>query len=402
MPWVEKRGSGYRLVVDIGEDSLGKRNRKTKMVDTTSKRQAEKELSRFVVELEEKGFFSINKPKKIIFDQMLDKWVEIFVLNDLELTTQSNYLYQLKTRIRPELGQMPLDKITSLTIVEFLHNMKSIRNPGQPVGAQTKLYVYRMLKSIFLKATEWYNLSFNPMEKVARPKDDKPPGVNVYDETESKEVFKHLQSEPTQFRVLITLAFTSGMRRAELLGLEWKHINKDRGVIELRQSIPAFKDGVPVIKAPKNKGSVRTISIPPSVIAELEEYKKEWFKLRTKNIEIWKTNHEFIFCNKYGMPYYPKTLGEKWRSFIQRKNLRHIRMHDIRHTSVTILINRGIHAKIISERIGHSKIGTTMDVYGHVIRAADVAAADTFETVFSTPAILPLSDAEEGGKKGGN
>lgn len=401
MPWVEKRGSGYRLVVDIGEDSLGKRNRKTKMVNTTSKRQAEKELIRFVVELEDKGFFSINKPKKIIFDQMLDKWVEIFVLNDLEVTTQGNYTYQLDTRIRPVLGQMQLDKITSLTIVEFLHNMKSIRNPDQPVGPQTKLYLYRMLKSIFLKATEWYNLSLNPMDKVARPKDDKPSGVTVYDEKESNEVFFHLQDEPAQFRALITLAFTTGMRRAELLGLEWKHVNKERGVIEIRQSIPAFKNGIPVIKSPKNKGSVRTISVPSSIIAELEEYRKEWFKLRTNNIDIWKTNHEFLFCNKYGMPYYPKTLGEKWRSFIQRKKLRHIRMHDIRHTSVTILINRGIHAKIISERIGHSKIGTTMDVYGHVIRAADEAAADTFEKVFSTFTVQPISDSKKGGKKGG-
>lgn len=400
MPWVEKRPNGYRLVVDIGTDALGKRIRKTRIVDTKNKKQAEKALARFIVELEEKGFTTDNSPQKVIFSQLLDKWMELFVETQLEVTTQMNYKHQLDRYIRPSLGHLQLNKITSMTIVQFLHEMKSIRYPDKPAGSETKIYIYRMLMSIFRKANEWYALDNNPMDKVAKPKNEKAPGVNVYDEQEANEVFRLLQNEPIQFRALISLAFTSGMRKAELLGLEWKHIKFDRAVIEVRQSIPAYKDNMPVIKSPKNKGSVRTISIPPSIILELQEYQKEWFKLRTKNIDIWRTDHEFLFCANDGMPYYPKTLGEQWRSFVRRNKLRHLRMHDIRHTSVTILINRGIHAKIISERIGHSKIGTTMDVYGHVIRAADVAAASTFEDVFA-PAPPVKKKVASGGRKGG-
>ncbi len=387
MPWVEKRKNGYRLVVDLGVDKFGKRIRRTQVVNTNSKRAAEKELSKFVVQIEEeleKG--KIKVPEKISFAELAEKYKNMFVLTDLEIKSQENYIFQLEKRILPHFRKWnDITKIESIDIVEFLHNLKQIKEPSKPAGSQTKIYVYRVLKSIFQKATEWYKLEPNPMDDVKKPKEEKSHEIAVYSEKEAVEVFNCLQSTPAQFRTLVSLAFTTGMRRAELLGLEWRHIDLEKGLIAIRQSIPAFKDQEPVIKSPKTKGSIRTVSIPPSIVQELANYRKEWFKLRTKNIDIWKSENEFLFCNKYGMPYYPKTLTEQWRSFIQKnKSLRYIRFHDLRHTSVTILINRGIHAKIISERIGHSKIGTTMDVYGHVIRAADAGAAATFDDVLSS------------------
>ncbi|GJM80180.1 hypothetical protein HMSSN139_26760 [Paenibacillus sp. HMSSN-139] len=84
------------------------------------------------------------------------------------------------------------------------------------------------------------------------------------------------------------------------------------------------------------------------------------------------------------MPYYPKSLGDKWRSFLDRnKHIKRIRFHDLRHTSATLLINQGVHAKIISERLGHADIGTTMDVYGHVIKKADQKAAAIFDQILA-------------------
>ncbi|RAR39636.1 site-specific integrase [Paenibacillus sp. MDMC362] len=398
MPWVEKRKNGYRLVVDLGVDKFGKRIRKTQVVETNSKRAAEKELSRFVVQIEkelEKG--DILLPRTISFSELSEKYKVMFVLTELEFKSQENYIFQLEKRILPHFKKWnDITKINSIDIVEFIHGLKRIKEPSKPAGSQTKIYVYRVLKSIFQKASEWYNLESNPMDNVKKPKEEKSHEIDVYTEKEAIEVFNCLQSASAQFRTLVSLAFTTGMRRAEMLGLEWKHIDLEKGLIAIRQSIPAFKDHVPVIKSPKTKGSIRTVSIPPSIVQELANYRKEWFKLRTKNIDIWKSENEFLFCNKHGMPYYPKTLTEQWRSFIQKnKSLRYIRFHDLRHTSVTILINRGIHAKIISERIGHSKIGTTMDVYGHVIRAADAGAAATFDDVFNNKVVQDETDIHD-------
>ncbi|BFT73129.1 tyrosine-type recombinase/integrase [Paenibacillus sp. P36] len=86
-----------------------------------------------------------------------------------------------------------------------------------------------------------------------------------------------------------------------------------------------------------------------------------------------------------GIPYYPKTLSDKWGDFIKRNpKLKYIRFHDLRHTSATLLINQGVHPKIISSRLGHSKIATTMDVYGHAIQSADFTAASKFDSFFDS------------------
>lgn len=397
MPWVEKRNSStYRLVVDLKPDSEGNRVRKTKVVHTSSKRVAEKELIKFVSELD---IDSASRSNKVKLSTLFERWRDHFVLTDLEHTTQTSYLHHAEKRILPYFRDSDIDSITSYAIIEFIQNLKELKNPSVRVGSPTKVYVYRVLKSMFVKAGEWYGLKPDPMNEVPKPKDAPRRIINVYDEEESNLVFIGLESTPVQFRTLISLAFTMGMRRAELLGLEWNHINFDKRQIEIRQSIPSFKNSLPVIKRPKNESSIRTISIPPSLIVELQEYKAIWDLMRKENDEVWvNKKYNFIFCHTYGMPYYPKTITDKWKSFLKKHSLRYIRFHDIRHTSVTILINRGIHAKIISERIGHSKIGTTMDVYGHVIRSADVAAAAMFDDVFAKKSPSALQGGIEGGK----
>jgi integrase len=97
------------------------------------------------------------------------------------------------------------------------------------------------------------------------------------------------------------------------------------------------------------------------------------------------TEHEreWVFCNEDGTHFYPTTPTTWWSRFTERVEIRYILLHDLRHTSVTLLIAQVIHAKIISERSGHSSIRITMDTYGHVLRTADEEAGNTFEGLFS-------------------
>lgn len=423
MPWVEKRNNGmYRLCVDLvprnGQkfvlDANGKptkkriRKRKTKMTQLSSKRAAEKALIPYVAQLLEQNpslMVSEASNDKRTFRGHVERWIKQFVEKELEKTTKISYLHHTNKRILVYFGDRYLeDDITPYEIIEFIQELKQIKNPEKDVGDATKVYVYRVLQSIFSKACEWYGVKYNPMTDVTKPKDPMTKLLDVYDEAESKIVFKALLEEempfkngPVElFRILIILAFTMGMRRAELLGLDWDHINLEKRQLTIYFTIPTFEDGKPVIKRPKNKSSERIIALPLSVVIALKDYKVVWDNLRSANDEVWvDEKYNFLFCHPNGMPIYPKSLSDKWRAFVKKRGIRYIRFHDIRHTAVTILINRGIHAKIISERIGHSKISTTMDVYGHVIRSADVSAADVYDAVFT-------NDAPEGGKEGGN
>ncbi|MCY9668320.1 site-specific integrase [Paenibacillus alginolyticus] len=192
------------------------------------------------------------------------------------------------------------------------------------------------------------------------------------------------------FRILITLAITAGLRRGELLGLEWKHIHIEKDIeksfIEVKQSIPMFKDQQPVIKEPKTKNSIRKVSVPIFVLDELEKYNLQMRKDRFQVGDKWQGGERFfLFSNRYGLPYYPKTLSDMWRDFVKKnQHIKFIRFHDLRHTSATILINKGVHAKTISSRLGHSNIKTTMNIYGHAMQSADQAAADTFNFLFDS------------------
>ncbi|MFK7695370.1 tyrosine-type recombinase/integrase [Paenibacillus sp. HJGM_3] len=392
MAYIEKRGANsWRLTVDIGTDPSGKRiSRKktikiedTALLKTTKKLQSylDEELVKFKMEVEAGEYIS---PDKLTFSAFVEVWLNKFVRKELEYKTQENYEFHTNKRILPYFGSMKIEKIRALHVIDYLDKLSE-----SGLGSASIVYNYRVLRSMFNKAVEWQVIKESPMKAVKKPKEKPSVELNVYDEEESMQLFKALEDADNRFKILITLALTTGMRRAELLGLEWKNIDLTTGTIQVIQSIPAYKEGEPVIKLPKNPSSVRPIAISPSVLEELKQYRKEWLQMKMQVLKKWKAKpeQEFLFMSSApgaeGKPVYPKRLSEWWREFHSEKlgHLKYIRFHDFRHTSVTLLINQGVHAKIISERVGHSKIGTTMDKYGHVIRKADQAAADLFDKI---------------------
>ncbi|OPA77442.1 site-specific integrase [Paenibacillus selenitireducens] len=388
----QKRGkNSYLLVVEAGYNPDGSRIKKTKTIridDSLLKTQKkinnylDEELIKFKIEVETGNYISLEK---MSFKAFVEEWRTKFVEKDLEATTIENYNFQVKRHILPYFGHMSLDKIKTMHIVNYMQKLseEGSRLDGGTLGQASLVYNYRVLKSIFTKAVNWKVIPKNPMEGVSKPKETTKE-MEVYSEEEVELLLKLLEKENAKFRILIILALTTGMRRGELLGLEEKHIDLDNEIIHIKQSIPKFVNREAVIKSPKTKGSVRKVVIPSSIIDELRTYISELKKQRLKSEEPWLGgDHFFLFSQPNGKPIYPKTLGEMWRSFHKRNpKLKYIRFHDLRHTAATLLINKGVHAKIISNRLGHSKITTTMNVYGHVIESADRSAAEKLNAIF--------------------
>lgn len=171
--------------------------------------------------------------------------------------------------------------------------------------------------------------------------------------------------------MIITLALTTGLRRGD------------------EQTLALALKGRIIIKEPKTKNSIRKVALPASVLDELRKYYAHRVKERDKLGDTWNGQDRegrewnFVFCHADGTPFHHERPYLWFRQFIKKNNFRYIRFHDLRHTSATLLINQGVHSKIISERLGHSSISTTMNIYGHALRSADQAAADKLETLFS-------------------
>ncbi|MED1803026.1 site-specific integrase [Brevibacillus porteri] len=182
--------------------------------------------------------------------------------------------------------------------------------------------------------------------------------------------------------MLFTFAITTGLRRGEIIGLEWKHIDLENGTIEVKQSITMRINGETIINEPKTKKSKRKISLPDALTDQLKEYYLHARKMRLQMGDKWNGgNHFFVFCNPDGKPFHPSTPYLHFRRFLKNNGLRYIRFHALRHTSASLLISQGVHAKIISERLGHASITTTMNIYGHALQTADKEAANKFNNI---------------------
>lgn len=250
---------------------------------------------------------------------------------------------------------MRLDQIKPIHIVNFLSQLK--KADGSPMAVSTAQYVYRVLRNILQRAADWKIIKSNPAADVSKPSQrgiiEKE--INVYDENEVAVLFDAVQDEPIHWRVFTSLALAAGLRRGELLGLEWSHIDLEKGIIQIKQIISRGTGGWPILKGPKSRNSKRVISLPPMMVEELKKYQIHWKKEKMRMRDLWiEHEHELVFCNENGKHYYPTNLlpgGDDLPTGLESD----LSGYNLRHTSATLLINQGVHAKIISERLGHSK-----------------------------------------------
>ncbi|MET3846940.1 site-specific integrase [Paenibacillus sp. OAE614] len=383
MASIEKRGkNSYRLIVEAGYDTEGKRIKRSKTIKATGRREAERELAKFQVEVEAGEYIA---PEKMTFSSFIEEWKHKYANKHLELKTIENYSHMLKNHILPVFGGKQLNEIKPLHIVSFLKDLEQegARKDGKTGGlTSTSIrFIHRIMKDVLDRAVEWKIIKDNPVSSVKRPKISTS-NIEVYNEDEVTLLIKALNDEPIHWRIMIILALTTGLRRGELLALEWQHINLEDGVIDVRQSL-SYVNGENVIKMPKTRNSIRKVSVPNGLINDLKEYQNHANLIKEQAGDKWEgmNNHFFVFSTWNGKPYYHTVPGTWLRRFIKRKKLKPIRFHDLRHTSATLLINQGIHAKTISSRLGHADIRTTMNIYGHALQSADKLAANAFNTI---------------------
>jgi integrase len=385
---IQKRGdNSWFLTVNAGKDARGKYIRFTKTVHCRTKREAESEYAKFRMEVEAGEYIA---PEKMTFGAFVEEWHSKYAIKHLAFKTLYTYRSNLKYRILPAFQHIPLMDIKPLHIVDFLDKLENENSRGDKksggLASGTIQINHRILKNIFKRAVEWRIIKRNPVCDVQKPKVTSKE-IIPYDETEVAQMLRALQKEPYHWRMLITVALTTGLRRSEILGLEWKHIDFSTGVIDVRQTMIHALKGEVIVKQPKTKKSVRKVALPTSVLEELKEYHAYRIKERNDMSDEWRGGEWFfLFSHPNGQPFHHERPYQWFRHFIIKNGFRYIRFHDLRHTSATILINQGVHAKIISERLGHGSITTTMNIYGHALRTADQSAADKFESLFASKA----------------
>jgi integrase len=379
---IRKRGKeSWELSFSHGYDAYGKRVRHYKTIKAKSEREAQKELAKFVAEVE-KG--SYVEPTKLTLAEFAEKWLDMHGKQNLAPKTYGLYTGLLKDRIIPAMGHLKLDQIKPMHLVQFYNNLKEsgIRLDGKPgsLSGQYIVHHHRLLRTMLQYAVKWQFLNTNPASQVDPPK-VKRKQTNVYDEKQVQTLLEAVEQEDLKYKMIIILAVSTGMRQGELLGLEWKHIDLDNSTIHVCQTSQYLAGKGIITKSPKNETSIRSVSVPGSIITLLRQYKVEQNKDRLRIGDKWQETDR-LFTTWDGRPMHPTTVSSWYPEFLRKHNLPKIRFHDLRHTAATLLISQNVHMKTISSRLGHSNIQTTMDIYGHALKSADQAAAEKLDFLF--------------------
>jgi integrase len=381
---IEKRGkSSYRLTVVIGYDSKGNPIRERKNVKAKNPTEAKKLLTLFEAEILNGQYIKIEENMTLIrfYDDWLDKYAKV----NLSPDTTQNYINILNKRILPIYGHMKLVDIKTIHIINFLNDIKKdgrrLDKKKGPLSDSSIANCYRAFNNILSRAAEWKLIKENPAAAVKQPK-IKMKKSEVYSKEDMEKLLSLLDNYPFHWRTLVYLALSTGAREGEIAGLEWKHIDFEKKTVLIEQSITdATGEGVK-IKSTKN-GKSRIVSLPDPLIQMLTKLELIRTAEKSQVEDRWEWEvHFFIFGNEFGKPIRPDSISQWWSRFIKKNKLKKIRFHDLRHTSATLLINEGVHAKVISERLGHADISTTMNIYGHVLAEADQSAANHFNAFF--------------------
>jgi integrase len=216
-------------------------------------------------------------------------------------------------------------------------------------------------------------LARNPADAVKPPKVERAP-MRTYDLAQTAELIAAMRG--TRFFVPVLLAVLCGLRRGEIAALRWGQVDLATGQLSVTQSAEQTRAGVRY-KEPKS-GRPRTVALSETVIEELRAYRiKQAQELLCLGLRV--TEATFVCTREDGQPLRPHTLTHDWERKLSKTALPRIRFHDLRHAHATHLLSSGVHPKVASERLGHSKVGITLDLYSHVLpgmQAEAVARVD--------------------------
>ena len=367
---IETLGNGkYRFRIHLGYDSKGKQRVKTKTATAKNLKEAKIIYASLSKELSQ---IDPEKVENYTLDLFFDYWKEHYSQEHHELTTQKHYL-NLYKRIKPLLGTKNLLDIQPFNILEVHKHLRKDK-----LSSNTIAKYHRFLHSLFSKAIQWNLVTSNPCSKVDTPRKSSSQ-KNLYDNENLKAFLKHMTEEPFKYQLMVYLGLLGGLRREEIFGLEWKHINWEKKFIQIEQVAPCLSGSPGFIKKPKTIQSKRIVSISDSLLNMLQVH------LTAQETEAQLVGSKWIINNRIftqwnGRPAHPCSFGTWMTKMYKKHNLPRISPHDLRHLSATHLVNLGIDIRTISGRLGHSRTSTTTDIYSHLIQSSESESAEKLDT----------------------
>jgi integrase len=310
------------------------------------------------------------EPAKTTLAQFLDQWLAD-IKGNVAPRTHERYNEIARKNLIPLLGATTLPKLQPMQIsAAYTKALASGRRDGKGgLSPRTVHHMHRVLKQALSQAVRWQLLTRNPTEAVDPPKVERH-RITTYDMPQTAALIDAVRG--TRMFIPTLLAVLCGMRRGEIAALRWRNVDLSMGQISIVASAEQMNSGVR-LKETKS-GRARTVAMSGTVRDELRLHRvqqaQDMLKLGTRL-----TDENFVAAFADGSPMQPTFITHEWVRVIRATSLPRVRFHDLRHAHATHMLSSGIHPKVASERLGHSKVGITLDLYSHVLPGMQEDAA---------------------------
>lgn len=374
---LRRRGRYWSIVLHTRDvnPKTGREDVRWISTHTEDKRAAERQLRRVLDEYEAGA---LPDPSKLTVAEYLRRWLtEDCELKGIRGTTKRQYRNLVEKHVIPRIGQVKLQRLqpqhlTSL-YAALLECRKETRGPGT-LSRRTINLIHSILHAALAAAPDDL-LPANPADKAVVPKDKRKKASFL--SLEQARAFLAAAAADIWYYALYVLAIETGLRIGELLGLQWRDINLEERTLRVRHTLE-HRSGTAEerLQDPKSEAGQRPVALGDLSISALRAHRKAQLEARVKAGPLWEDN-DLVFPNREGRP----TNYSNWRSrhyakVFERAGIPYVKPHELRHTSASMLLLSNVHPRVAQERLGHSDIRVTMNLYSHVSANLQRDAAD--------------------------
>ncbi len=378
----------WRLVYDLPRGADGKRRQRTETI-TATKGAAERAL-REAIRSVERGEHVEDRALTIaaLFDRCFAAWEP-----RLASTTMQRYRVLYRHQIHGELGGVTLEQLRPLHLEAAYAKWRADgRRDGRGAGLSERslLHLHRVLRRALAQAVRWNLVPRNVADSVDAPA---PPRTvaKALDATQTAKLLSEAQRR-SRYHAVFAFLLGTGARRGEALALRWSDVDLDRATVTIRRAIVKTREHGLEFKGPKS-GRARTFAIPAFVVDVLRFHRVEQAKARLAIGAACDAAADLVFATRAGAPIPPYRVSGAFDRLVATLDVPRVRLHDLRHTHASLLGQAGVTLKLASERLGHSTVAITGDLYSHVFEPHDREAAGAFDRLLGGAGVASANDA---------
>lgn len=366
-----KHGTRWYGRIDLPADPVTGARRQ-KRFNAPTKREVEEMAAQLLASLANGGFAEADAGKLTV-SQYLERWLTS-IAETVRTSTQERYADVVHKHIEPVIGRTQLSKLSPLDVQ---HLYADRRSAG--LSPTTINLLHNILHRALKQAIRWGLLTRNVTEAVDPPR-EATPEYTVWSERQSASFLTVADSH--EWAALWRLALLTGMRRGEVLGLKWEDIDLARATLSVKRTLSRGTGGRFTYGVPKTTFGRRSIALPRSVVDSLKSHRVRQLEARLA-LDAAYQDHDVVFADVVGEPLHPNTLAYQFKRLCKLAGVPVIRLHDLRHTSATLMLANGEHPKIVQERLGHANISMTLDRYSHVTPQMQRDAANRLDDLIN-------------------